>query len=505
MNNLVRNKHKLFGEMSKVQRIKSKGFELMTEFSPKKEDIKILYEKYVEEAMYQDVDPAAEFNGEVPPILDIDEYTDKLDKFEIKELLKIGPYLITLNTNKIAHVYNRYEQKLVGILNADLLWDIKTLMYNAVRKSIIVIYVKRQPEGSTSIRRKAIQCCEISIENFGHLCDSKKFKDIFTSEEILYPGYIEFDEPTSMAVTKTSEPSSLKIWSLKNYKLMYSLPPDEATYAFEVRFAKGLVILIKKVNDESVSFDVVDPSTGILLKSFSVVYNPEHSLSCIEFFDPFIIFKQEDSEVRLIDVVEDAETTCPNTQEFEPESFVFLPNYQIMAMYKDKIEIRKHSLDLMKSISVRRINYFSNNNNSACNIFIDQENNLVFNVQKKVILAREPRRPEMSRDILAPLDENTSSRVCRRIRKVASKSRERKPPKVRDAQLTYPAVLTIHDICPQDENKCNEVDCELFINSKMEDKLSIEDIKADITCIHFDNNEKSLYIATKRGHVYKFQ
>ena len=96
--------------------------------------------------------------------------------------------------------------------------------------------------------------------------DSKVFKEIFTSEDILYPGYIEFDEPTWMAVTKTSYPPSLKIWSLKNYKLMYSLPPDEAEFAFEVRFAKGLVILIKKINEFSVSFDVVDPCTGVLLK-----------------------------------------------------------------------------------------------------------------------------------------------------------------------------------------------------------------------------------------------
>lgn len=68
-------------------------------------------------------------------------------------MLKIGPYLITLNTAKIAHVFNRFEQKLVGILNSDVLWDIKTLMYNASRKSVIVIYVKRG-----RVRRKSIQC-----------------------------------------------------------------------------------------------------------------------------------------------------------------------------------------------------------------------------------------------------------------------------------------------------------------------------------------------------------
>jgi hypothetical protein len=106
-----------------------------------------------------------------------------------------------------------------------------------------------------------------------------------------------------MAVTKTSYPASLKIWSLDTYKLMYSLPPDEAENAFEVRFAKDLVILIKKVNDFSVSFDIVDPWCKMLLKRFSIQYNPEIQLSCIEFFDPYIVFKQNNHKVSLIDIV----------------------------------------------------------------------------------------------------------------------------------------------------------------------------------------------------------
>lgn len=104
------------------------------------------------------------------------------------------------------------------------------------------------------------------VSDFNKMHDQRVFKEIFVTEDILYPGYIEFDEPTKMAVTKTSSPATLKIWSLDTYKLLYSLPPDEAEYAFEVRFAKELVILIKKLNEFSVSFDIIDPLCGFLLK-----------------------------------------------------------------------------------------------------------------------------------------------------------------------------------------------------------------------------------------------
>jgi len=71
------------------------------------------------------------------------------------------------------------------------------------------------------------------------------------------------------------------------------------------------------------------------------------SLSCIEFFDPYIVFKQEHSVVKLIDVISEQNIDAAGTEEFDPKSFVFLPGNSIMAMYDDKIEVRKHSLELI--------------------------------------------------------------------------------------------------------------------------------------------------------------
>lgn len=95
------------------------------------------------------------------------------------------------------------------------------------------------------------------------------------------------------------------------------------------------------------------------------MYNPTVPLSCIEFFDPYIIFKQENENVKLFDVVSEQSLVAIYTQKFEPESFVFLPNNLIMAMYKDKIEVRDHSLKLINTTKVPKINYFSKTNNTA--------------------------------------------------------------------------------------------------------------------------------------------
>lgn len=89
------------------------------------------------------------------------------------------------------------------------------------------------------------------------------------------------------------------------------------------------------------------------------MYNPTVPLSCIEFFDPYIIFKQERQSVKLVDVAEETKLVGKNSENFEPESFVFLQKNLIMAMYRDKIEIREHSLKLVDTIKVEEINYFS--------------------------------------------------------------------------------------------------------------------------------------------------
>lgn len=140
-------------KLTKLEKLKAKGFRLTAHLIPDLEGIKHLYDKYMEATMFDDIDPVRPIRRTQDQVsLDFSEYNKKLQRFEIKELLKIGPYMITLNIGKIAHVFNRFDHKLVGVLNSDILWDIKTLMYNATRKSVIVIYVKREPT-----RRKSIQ------------------------------------------------------------------------------------------------------------------------------------------------------------------------------------------------------------------------------------------------------------------------------------------------------------------------------------------------------------
>jgi hypothetical protein len=94
-----------------------------------------------------------------------------------------------------------------------------------------------------------------------------------------------------MAITKTSAPNTLKIWSLLDYSMLYSLSPDDAENSVEVRFGEQLIMLISRKESLEVNFRIINPFTREMLRNINVKYDPSIKLSCIEFFSSSLIFK----------------------------------------------------------------------------------------------------------------------------------------------------------------------------------------------------------------------
>lgn len=137
----------------------------------------------------------------------------------------------SLTLTRVAHVFKQDTSQPVGMLNYFLNWDIKTLMHNKARNSVLIIYIPNE-------RERSIKVCEIKQSDMLDLDKETSFTHIFPREHIMHPGYVEFDEPSLMAVTKTSEIPSLKVWDLRNYTCMMNLSMEESQSVFEVRFGK---------------------------------------------------------------------------------------------------------------------------------------------------------------------------------------------------------------------------------------------------------------------------
>ena len=139
-----------------------------------------------------------------------------------------------------------------------------------------------------------------------------------------------------MVVTKTSEPHTLKIWSLKDYKMLMAIPPDEAAKSIEVRFGDRMIVLIQKTKPGQLLFKILDIERKNFVKEFDINFEEkeEHPLSCIEIFDKYVIFKQDHKEAAVFNYLSDETIQPIDSVDFNPTSFVFMRGERLLAMYE---------------------------------------------------------------------------------------------------------------------------------------------------------------------------
>lgn len=86
-----------------------------------------------------------------------------------------------------------------------------------------------------------------------------------------YPDFIEFDDLNKKIVTMHSDENSLRIWDIKEYKLLYILAYDDLT---EFKICNGIILLILEKQGNKLPMRIHNVHTGELLHSVS--YESEH-------------------------------------------------------------------------------------------------------------------------------------------------------------------------------------------------------------------------------------
>lgn len=108
----------------------------------------------------------------------------------------------------------------------------------------------------------------------------------------------------------------------------------------------------------------------------------------------------------------------------------------------------------------------------------------------------------------------TSRASHKRVRKVVGEHKDTLA-STRQQEIVFPAYLNVYCYGPAKERSLK---LDLKVSKAVEGALVVDDIKAEITCMVYDERQKSngkgnrveappksLYLATKRGHVFIFQ
>ena len=106
---------------------------------------------------------------------------------------------------------------------------IRSLFFNKSSQSLITVSVYRQDNFS------CLKCRNTPLEYIRRGQPEHGFP-IFVSECLRWPGFVEFDDVNSKVLTYTAQESVYRVWGMRNYELLYSLPAADVT---EVKISPG--------------------------------------------------------------------------------------------------------------------------------------------------------------------------------------------------------------------------------------------------------------------------
>lgn len=158
------------------------------------------------------------------------------------------------------------------------------------------------------------------------------FTSLFLSENLSSPAFIEFDETNKVVITRNSL-SAFKVWSMADYKLIFSLSDRRIE---ELRTSDGILVTIRSTTAlDKLLLSVYDISTGKNVINYESELTPNQELEVLEIFDHTLLLKQTGSYPTLSDMISLECRIIPNCNLDDKSLFMYV-NYAKMIIALNK-------------------------------------------------------------------------------------------------------------------------------------------------------------------------
>ena len=169
---------------------------------------------------------------------------------KIVELMSSGDVVFALTLSGVCVAFRRGER--LTFLNTTPDEVIRSLFYNKASKSIITVSVYRADNFSS------LKCRTTPVEYIRRRLPDAGF-ELFESECLKWPGFVEFDDVNSMVLTYSAQDKAYCIWGMTNYEELYRLPDDDIT---EIKISPGIMLLIGHRQPDHVPLRLLSISDG---------------------------------------------------------------------------------------------------------------------------------------------------------------------------------------------------------------------------------------------------
>ena len=232
---------------------------------------------------------------------------------KVVEMVAAGDVVFALTLSGVCAAFRGSERLCFVNVTPDEV--IRSVFYNKVAQALITVSVYREDNFSClKCRSTPIECIRRGRSDQG--------VPVFTSEQLRWPGFVEFDDVNAMVLTYDSAVGQqYRVWSMVDYELLYSLPRASVT---EVKISPGIMLLIHAREGSYVPLKIVSIEDGTELKSFSHLIHRAKKVEFIEQFNEKLLVKQEGENLRILDVHTHAVVHVSKTEFITPSAFVFL-------------------------------------------------------------------------------------------------------------------------------------------------------------------------------------
>ncbi|XP_020102171.1 uncharacterized protein LOC109719772 isoform X1 [Ananas comosus] len=245
---------------------------------------------------------------------------------KIIEIVAARDVVFALAQSGICAAFSRETNQRICFLNGSPDEVIRSLFYNKNNESLITVSVYAS-ESFSSLR-----CRSTRIEYIRRGKPDAGFP-LFESETLKWPGFVEFDDVNGKVLTYSADDSIYKVFDLKNYTLLYSIPDKNIQ---EIKICSpGIMLLIFARTTSHVPLKILSIEDGTVLKSFNHLLHRNKKVDFIEQFNEKLLVKQENENLQILDVRNSQITEVSRTDFITPSAFIFLYELQLFLTFRN--------------------------------------------------------------------------------------------------------------------------------------------------------------------------
>ncbi|XP_019187965.1 PREDICTED: uncharacterized protein LOC109182290 isoform X2 [Ipomoea nil] len=249
-----------------------------------------------------------------------------MKRTKVVEIVAARDIVFSLTQSGVCAAFSRVVNRRVCFMNTSPDEVIRSLFYNKNNDSLITVSVFASDNFSS------LRCRSTRIEYIRQGDPDAGF-ELFESESLKWPGFVEFDDVNGKVLTYSVQDSIYKVFDLQNYRMLYTIADKDI---HEIKISPGIMLLIFNRKQSYVPLKILSIDDGRILKDFNHLLHRNQKVEFIEQFNEKLLIKQENENLQIIDVRTSELKEVSRTEFITPSAFIFLYENQLFLTFRNR-------------------------------------------------------------------------------------------------------------------------------------------------------------------------